>query len=305
MTSYAEPVVLAELSSLLAAGGQAAFHGVPAEGIAPLARAEALALESGDVASRSRAAWLLGVCRMACGQYGQSLWGLTTVAGDVAVPDEHRALPATAVAAIQRQLGRHAEGLEWDRGALEAASGNPAVLCEALLGLGADSIGLRDADGATEALEQAERLVAGQEAWWRPGIRLGWLRAELALLAADPDAARAESAAALVAAEQANAPRHVAKSLVLAGVAATAQGDQRAAIDLLTRSAILAEQLATPPLVWPSRGLLSALLAGTDAAASQRCLVAARAAIGQIASDLPAVLAGPWQARREIRELLV
>ncbi len=297
-------MVAAELSALLSAGDRAAFRGVPSEGLEPLVRAESVALDAGDLAARSRSAWLLGICRMATGHYGQALRGLTAMASDISVPDDLRALPATVVASIQRQLGRHAEGLDWDRGALEAASGNPEALREALLGLGFDSVGLGDLDGARDALEQAERVAEGQETAWRQVIRLDWLRTELALLAGDRAGARATAGAALVAAEEANAPRHVAKSLILAGVTETSLGQSRAAIDLLTRSAILAGELGSPPLVWPSRGLLSALLAGSDETASQYCLVTARTAIRQIAADLPVVLAEPWLDRQEIRELL-
>ena len=125
-----------------------------------------------------------------------------------------------------------------------------------------------------------------------------------ALLAGDPAQARAAAERALDAAEAASAPRHVAKSLLFAGVAATSHGQQAAAVDLLARAAVLAEGLGARPLVWPSRGLLGALLAGSSPTESERSLEAARTVIRGIAADLPPLLAAEWLARRDIRALL-
>ena len=293
-----------DLEGLLAAGERAVFRGVPGQGLVPLERAKVLAEELGDSARLSRAAWLLGVCRTAIGAYGQALAGLTTAASDPVLPEDQRALPASAVGAIQRQLGRHAEGRDWDRSALDASAGNAETQCEALLGLGSDAVGLGDPDAARQALAEAESIVADRPLWWRQPIRLDWLRAEVALLEDEPAQARAAAERALDAAEAANAPRHVAKSLLFAGVAATEHGQQSVAVDLLARAAVLAEGLGARPLVWPSRGLLGALLAGTNPEESERSLETARAVIRAIAEDLPPVLADQWLARRDIRALL-
>ncbi len=292
-----------ELAGLLAAGERAVFRGVPGQGLVPLERAEDLAEERGDIARRTRAAWLLGVCRSATGHYGAALAGLTTAASDPGVPAELRSLPASAVGAIQRQLGRHAEGRDWDQSALDAA-GDPEAECEALLGLASDAIGLGEPDVAGSAVARLEILLAERPLWWRHHIRLDWARAEVALLAGDPGQARAAAERALDAAEAASAPRHVAKSLLFAGVAATSHGQQAAAVDLLARAAVLAEGLGARPLVWPSRGLLGALLVGSAPTESERSLEAARTVIRGIAADLPPLLAAEWLARRDIRALL-
>lgn len=293
-----------ELAGLLAAGERAVFRGVPGQGLVPLERAEALAGERGDIARRTRAAWLLGVCRTAVGSYGQALAGLTTAASDPDVDAALRSLPASGVGAIQRQLGRHAEGRDWDASALESAADDPEAQCEAWLGLASDAIGLGEPDAAREAVAQVEALLIDRPLWWRHGIRLDWARAEVALLVGEPGQARAAAERALDAAEAASAPRHVAKSLLFAGVAATSHGQQAAAVDLLARAAVLAEGLGARPLVWPSRGLLGALLAGSAPAESERSLEAARAVIRDIAADLPPLLSAEWLARRDIRALL-
>jgi tetratricopeptide (TPR) repeat protein len=296
-------VVDEELAGLLAAGERAVFRGVPGQGLVPLERAEALAGERGDIARRTRAAWLLGVCRSATGTYGQALAGLTTAASDPEVAAELRSLPASAVGAIQRQLGRHAEGRDWDQAALDAA-GDPEAECEALLGLASDAVGLGEPEAAREVLARIGHVLAERPLWWRHHIRTDWVRAEVALLDGDPAQARAAAERALDAAEAASAPRHVAKSLLFAGVAATSHGQQGTAVDLLARAAVLAEGLGARPLVWPSRGLLGALLAGSSPAESERSLEAARAVIRGIAADLPPLLAAEWLARRDIRALL-
>jgi tetratricopeptide (TPR) repeat protein len=296
-------VVDEELAGLLAAGERAVFRGVPGQGLVPLERAEALAGERGDIARRTRAAWLLGVCRSATGTYGQALAGLTTAASDPEVAAELRSLPASAVGAIQRQLGRHAEGRDWDQAALDAAD-DPEAECEALLGLASDAVGLGEPEAAREVLARIGHALAERPLWWRHHIRTDWVRAEVALLDGDPAQARAAAERALDAAEAASAPRHVAKSLLFAGVAATSHGQQGTAVDLLARAAVLAEGLGARPLVWPSRGLLGALLAGSSPAESERSLEAARAVIRGIAADLPPLLAAEWLARRDIRALL-
>jgi hypothetical protein len=293
-----------ELAGLLAAGERAVFRGVPGQGLVSLERAQAIAAETGDLALRMRAVWLLGVCRTAIGSYGPALQGLTAAAADPQVPAELRALPASAVGVVQRQLGRHAEARAWDEGALEAAVGNAEVEGEALLGLGSDAVGLGELAVARHTLDRAQRHLTERPLWWRQQIRLDWLRAEVALLNDDPGQARSASQRALANSEAANAPRHVAKSLLFAGVAAAAQDQSSAAVDLLARSAVLAEGLGARPLVWPSRGLLGALLAESSPQDSQRCLQTARNVIRAIAAELPPVLAEPWLSRQDIRNLL-
>ncbi len=293
-----------ELAGLLSAGERAVFRGVPGQGVVPLERAQMMAAEIADPASGARAAWLLGVCRTAIGQYGTALAGLTATAADSSLDPALRSLPASAVAAIQRQIGRHEEGRDWDNGALESAAGNPEAECDAHLGLAADAVGLGDPEAAQAALKEVEVLIADGAPWWRQRIRADWARAELFLLVGEPSQARTAAERALDASESATAPRHVAKSLLFAGVAATAHGQSSAAVDLLSRAAVLAEGLGARPLIWPSRAMLGALLASTEPADSARNLDVARAVVRDISQDLPPLLADEWLARRDIRALL-
>jgi hypothetical protein len=297
-------VVDEELAGLLAAGERAAFRGVPGQGLVPLERAASLAGQAADDARRARAEWLLGVCRTAVGSYGQALAGLTAVVSDASLDPRLRSLPASAVAAVQRQLGRHADARTWDGVALDSAGEGVEELCDAWLGLASDEIGMAEPAAARAAVARVEELAADRTLWWRQRIRLDWVRAELALLVDEPGQARAAAERALDAAESASAPRHVAKSLLFAGVAATAQGQPDAAMDLLSRAAVLAEGLGAQPLVWPSRALLGALQEQATPDEARRSLDAARTVVREIAGDLPAPLASDWLERSDIRALL-
>lgn len=293
-----------ELAGLLAAGERAAFRGVPGQGLVPLERAAALAADLADSGRRARAEWLLGVCRTAIGRYGQALAGLTAVVSDSTLPELDRALPAAAVATVQRQLGRPGQAREWDQVALQSAVGSAEAECEAWLGLASDAVGLLEPATGEEALARVEGILTDNAQWWRQRIRVDWIRAELALVADQPGGARASAERALDAAESAGAPRHIAKSLLIAGVAATAQGHPDAAMDLLSRAAVLAEGLGALPLVWPSRALLGALQEQSAPGEAERSLAAARLAVRAVADDLPPPLASDWLARGDIRSLM-
>ena len=256
----------------------------------PLERAAALAADLGDGSRRARAEWLLGVCRTATGRYGQALAGLTAVVSDSTLPAVDRALPAAAVATVQRQLGRHGQAREWDQVALQSAEGSAEAACEAWLGLAADAVGLREPEASADALAAVDAFLTDPALWWRQRIRVDWIRAELALLADQPAVARAAAERALDAAESAGAPRHIAKSLLIAGVAATAQGHPEAAMDLLSRAAVLAEGLGALPLVWPSRAMLGALQQQGTPSDAERSLDAARGAV----RALPRTCRLPW-----------
>lgn len=302
--TYAGAVTDEELPGLLAAGERAAFRGVPGQGIIPLEHAAALARETQQPDAAARAEWLLGVCRSAVGLYGQALEGLSRACAEQASPAAYRSLAASALAAVHRELGRHAEARDWDEAAAEVAGEDPEAAFEAWVGLAADAVGLQDPDGAQAALARAEALVADQQLWWRQGIRRDWVRAELALLRGDAAAARVAAQFALDASEAAGAPRHVAMSLLLCGVAAAANDRGDSAVDLLARAAVLAEGLGARPLMWRSQALLAALQARERPADAHQALEAARAVLRQVTADLPADLAGDFLARRDVAALM-
>jgi tetratricopeptide (TPR) repeat protein len=299
-----------DLPSLLASGEHATFHGKPAAAVGVLEQAVVLAQSQGLVAEVAAAAWLLGVALGAGGRYGGALTVLSPLVdagnADGATPERRLfgALSGATIASIHRQLGRHAIAREADLRALELTDGTGEAAFDALLGLASDAVGLDDAEEAGQRLSQADAVLPGRgDEWWRQRVRLGWARAEVALLEGRTEDASAHAAEAVQRAEDSRAPRHVSKGLLLLGLAQVSHGDDEAASSL-RRSATFAESLGCLPLVWPSRALLGALIAGSDRVESDRSLSAARAAVLAIAADLPPGVRGEWLARPDITALL-
>ena len=304
-----------ELAGLLASGEHAAFHGRPAAAVGVLEQAVALARLQGRSAEVAAAGWLLGVALGAAGRYGGALTVLSPlVEGGRAggAPAESRlfaALAAATVASVHRQLGRHAVARASDLEALALAEGSAEASFDAQLGLASDAVGLDEPDEASSRLQQARALVPPRaDEWWRQRVRLGWAEAEVQLLDGQVDEAVTTALTAVERAEGARAPRHVAKGLLILGIAlvsggSTADGDGDAA-STLRRAATLAESLEVVPLVWPARALLGALVAETDPEESNRSLAAARAAVLTLAADLPPGVRAEWLARPDVAALL-
>jgi tetratricopeptide (TPR) repeat protein len=296
-----------DLASLLAAGERAAFHGRPGAGIEPLQRAVAVAGARDLHTAATAARWLLAVCLSAAGRFGAAIEVLDEV---VRVHDEDpvdrrtlAALGGSTLASVHRQLGRHAQARAHDELALTRSEGVGEAAFDALLGLAADAVGLGEREVARDNLESAAALVADRAEWWRQRVRLGWVRAEIALLETDPEAAIEAAGGAVDLAEHSGAPRHVAKGLLFQGVAQIEAGRPEEAAATLRRGALLAESLGTLPLLWPARAVLGALLAGAHRDESARSLDSARRAVDAIAADLPDSLRAGWLARADVAAL--
>jgi hypothetical protein len=299
-----------DLATLLASGERAVFHGPPAAAVADLERAVVLAQREGRRAEVTAAAWLLGVALSAAGRYGGGLRVLTPLL-DAGSPAEaapetrlFAALAAATAASVHRGLGRHEAARELDNRGLALAEGMTEAVFDATLGLATDAVGLGDLELARRHLAEAEALVAAHdEEWWRQRVRFDWARAEVALLADEPTEAVSASSASVERAEQARAPRHVAKGLLFQGVSELQAGSPDAA-GTLRRAATLAEGLAALPVVWQARALLGALVAGSAAEESARSLAAARSAVLVIAADLSPELREEWLDRPNVSALL-
>jgi hypothetical protein len=299
-----------DLAGLLAAGEREAFHGRPVAAVSDLERAVVLAQQDNRYAEVSAAGWLLGVALSAAGRYGRALRVLTPLleAGEAgsAAPETRLfgALAAATAASVHRGLGRHpdAESLD-DRGLrLTDGTGEPGFDC--VLGLASDAVGLGQVDAARARLGEAEALAAEHGAeWWRQRVRLAWVRTEVLLLEESPEPAIAEAASSVEAAEQASAPRHVAKGLLFQGVAELSAG-RSAAPGTLRRAATLAEGLAILPIGWQARALLGALLADSAPEESAASLAAARGAVSEMAEDLPDALREEWLSRPNVSAVL-
>jgi hypothetical protein len=310
-------VTVPDLASLLASGEHAAFHGKPAAAVGALEQAVVLAQSQGRPAEMAAAAWLLGVALAAGGRYGGALTVLSPLVDSGRASDatpERRlfaALAAATIASVHRQLGRHPVARASDLEALALSDGAGEAGFDAQVGLASDAVGMDDADEAAHRLEQARALVpARSDEWWRQRVRLGWAEAEVQLLDGQVDTAVDTALQAVERAEQARAPRHVAKGLLILGIAQVSGGTASAADHdpdpavTLRRAATLAESLGTVPLIWPARALHGALVAEDDPVESARSLAAARSAVLALAGDLPPGVRADWLARPDIAALL-
>jgi tetratricopeptide (TPR) repeat protein len=297
-----------DLAGLLASGERAAFHGRPEAGIEPLRQAVELAAAHGLVAEAAGAGWLLGVCLSSAGRYGSALQVLEPIAapeGDIAPELQiFAALASATMASVHRQLGRHADARSYDEQGLAFTDGSGEAAFDCRLGLAADAVGLGDKAAAQEHLAAAQKLVEGRADWWRQRVRLGWLDAEVGLMAGDGEAAVTAAEQAVELAERSGAPRHVAKGLLFLGVAQVEAGRLDEAATALKRGGLLAESLGTLPLLWPSRAVLGALLAEREPEQSARFLASARATVETIAEDVPADLRDEWLARPDVGAVL-
>lgn len=287
-------------TDLLAQGRHAAFHGAPVVGIAPL---QALIATSDDPQVQDEARWLLAVCQGASGLYGSAL---TTLAhsSDTNAFTGHGHLVA---ASIHRQLGHFDTARRHDEQAEHSATAS--VRCEALIGQAADAVGLGAVDAAGDHLAAASGTW--QPEWWREGIRLQWVGAELALLADEAESALPGLRDALDVASAHDAPRHVAKTQGFLSVALhSAFPDdpvvRSEALNLLSRAGDAAQLLAAWPLVWAFRRIewlwLRELLgAGPEAA---RAREQATRAVVLILSDVPADMRPGFRRRPDVVDLL-
>ena len=297
-----------DLASLLAAGERAVFHGPPAAAVPDLERAVVMAQREGRHAEVTAAVWLLGVALSASGRYGGALRVLAPLLDTAAqTSPETRlfaSLAASTAASVHRGLGRHEHARELDQAGLAAAYGMNEAVFDATLGLAIDAVGLGDLDAARQRLGEAEQMVAGHvEEWWRQRVRFDWTRAEVALLADDPEEALAAASAGVERAESARAPRHVAKGLLFQGVAEVQAGAPDPA-GTLRRAATLAEGLVALPVVWQARALLGALLAGGPGDEGSHSLAAARSAVLTMAGDLSPEMREEWLAKPNVSALL-
>lgn len=327
-----------ELVKLLGRGELAAFRGKPADAVGVLEGAVVLAQSQGRGAEVVAAAWLLGVALAAGGRYGGALTVLSPLAesdGAAGAPPERRlfaALAGATIAWVHRQLGRQGVAREADRGALSLTDGTGEAAFDALLGLASGAVGLDDGEEAAARLAAAAagrarggrgRGGRGSGGRGRGGRGRGgrWCgarrRGPVVASAGAPglggrrgvDAGRRRRRGRgprprrRRGAERARAPRHVAKGLLIQGIAEVGAGRDGAAATL-RRAAGLAESLGCLPLVWSARALLGALLTGDDREEGERSLAAARSAVRTLAADLPPGVRAQWLARADVTALL-
>lgn len=205
--------------------------------------------------------WLAAVALGGQGRFAAAATLLRALLTDPATPTGWAAHAAVTLAAHRRQQGGHAPARRLDaRGLRLAAAARDTAACpdgtdpaaarvDALVGLAADALGLGD-PVAARLLDAAEAV--GHPSW-RTAVRIGWVRAELALYGGRAAQGLEPAERALDRARAVGARRHVVKSrLVLAVVRAVAHPNG-AAIAELDAVADTADEEGLLPLVAPAR----------------------------------------------------
>lgn len=216
--------------------------------------------------SAARQRWRHAVELGGRGRYARAATLLQALLDDPVTPAGVAAHTAVTLASHRRQQGGHAAARALDgRGLVLARAAGPeepdeygtdagAAHVDALVGLAADAAGSGDPDGAVRLLDAA---AAQRHPSWRPAVRAGWVRAEVALFAGRASAAVVPAETALTAARAAGSERHILKSrLVRAVVAAVLHPDGVVLAELDAVAAAAAQEFR--PLEWPAR------LAGAD-----------------------------------------
>jgi hypothetical protein len=221
-------------------------------------------------ATEPLARWLAAVVLGGQGHYAAAA---TVLHGLLAHPGPPWAsLAASTLASHRRQLGAHAAARRLDAVALRrcspvrvAVTGSDPVntlgaRADAFIGLAADSIGLGRLPAAHRLVVAAEREVEAST-WWRPAVRLAWVRAELALASGAPAAAVEPAGTAVRLAETAGAVRHAAKSRLVLAAALHTSG-RPGADELLHQVVDTAATHRLASLRWPAEWLLAELHRG-------------------------------------------
>ncbi|MCU0295626.1 MAG: hypothetical protein MUD05_06160 [Candidatus Nanopelagicales bacterium] len=257
-----------------------------------------------DLSGRSAAyaLWLRGVALGACGRYGEALEAVATI--PVGTPEFSMARSLRG--SLLRQLGCHDLALVADREAMAGAA-TPGAAIEALTGLSADAVGMQDALTAATTLAQGRSLLdkvttdaLAVPTWWRHRVRLAWVECEVALLQSRYEDAVTRAAAALEAAEIANAPRHVAKSLLFVAVSEIEAERRDQALPKLRRCLMLSTSMGLLAVAWPAHAVLAALLKSGDPHTARSHFVQASSIIDTIRGNLSGELADRWDGRADI-----
>lgn len=276
----------------------AVFHGAVREALSLLDTVDGM-----DERSVSYGHWLRGVALGACARYGEALEVVDEISPGVPEYSMARSLRGS----LLRQLGVHDLAAVADREAMGSAA-TPGAAIEAMTGLAADAVGLQDSVTASSTIAQAGSLLgrvsaASRQVWWRHQVRVEWVGCEIALLRSETVPALGHAQAALTLAEDANAPRHVAKSLLFVAVCQIENGELEQAIPNLRRCLMLCAPMDFGAVAWPAHAVLAALLKPTDAQTAGRHFEAADEITARIAAGLNGELGRRWRERADILAL--
>lgn len=207
-------------------------------------------------ADTPRDRWLRAVAAAGQGRYAIAQTELEMLLDH---PGALGSLARSTRASLLRQLGWHALARGWDGRALRGAVDIDSR-ADALTGLAADALGLGRFPASARLLDLAAHTLRDAEAS-RLTVRLGWVRAELAMATGDGAAAVRHARAAIDTADGLPSIRHRVKSRVVLAAALCCAGDLAVA---RAQAEEALEQTGRHELI-PLRWAVSSLLIGIGA----------------------------------------
>ncbi|OBB58086.1 hypothetical protein A5757_17615 [Mycobacterium sp. 852013-51886_SCH5428379] len=207
--------------------------------------------------------WLRAVAAGGQGRYAAASTDLDALTG--CADPSLTSLAMSTRASFLRQLGGHREAARWDGRALlesTAVTGAGAVArADALIGLAADALGVGRFAASQRLLDRAaDACRTGSDGSFeaRLPVRLGWVRAELAMARGDGTEAVRQAERAVAAAADFGSARHRVKSDVVLAAARCTVGDLPGCREIADATIESVGRLGLVPLRWA----LASLLAG-------------------------------------------
>lgn len=214
--------------------------------------------------------WLRAIAAGGQGRYGSAEADLSRLLRGR--PDSRFAsLALSTRASFLRQLGWHWRAHDWDGRAWARAAGDPEAGVDALTGLAADALGVGRLAASAALLGRADTLVQGiPGSPPRLGIRLAWVRAELAMAAGQGVAATAHARRGVELAEAAQplVRRHRVKSDVVLAAALCCAGDLAGSRSVADAALEAADAAGLVPLRWALACLLADIGSGVHGSAA-------------------------------------
>jgi hypothetical protein len=203
-------------------------------------------------AATPRARWLRAVAAGGQGRYAVALADLAQLSREADGP--LLSLAYSTRASFLRQLGRHTEARSWDGRAVASAGTDAEARGDALIGLGADALGVGRFAASATALERVADLAAASP---RLRVRYAWVSAELAMARGLGATAVRYAEHAVGYAEAFRSTRHTVKSSVVLAAAHCSAGDLKSARDVAEAALGQTHRFGMIPVRWALACLLT------------------------------------------------
>lgn len=191
--------------------------------------------------------WLRAVVAGGQGRYGGAIADLDALRRTPAAGAAH-SLGHSTRASFMRQLGGHVRARSWDGRAWATADGDTDAGADALIGLAADALGIGRFGVSDRLLQRAAELVEQGSA--RLPVRLGWVRAELAMTRGDGAAAVGHAEEAVARAVAFGSARHGVKSAVVLAAALASAGATERSREVADAAFAASDRYGLVPLRW-------------------------------------------------------